>query len=662
MSSTYSHTGLIDWRSTIDQSPPTMLEWTESEIKIPDGPFQGLSFRRDRQPVLGLLLAEYGKSLYSRYAVTGCTQSGKSLCAFVLPVLYHVFCLGETICAGVPHQDMAVDKWQADLLPVCEGTRYAELMPRQGSGSRGGKLNSVRFRNGATIRFLSAAGGDKSRAGFTSRALACTEVDGYDHMAEKSDESDKVTQMEGRLLAYGPRARTYLECTVSTEEGRIWQEYLHGTKSAFVIPCPECGEYITMERGNLVGWQDAPTEGAATREARWCCLTCGGLFDDAARAHAHLSVKLIHDGQKIDRHGNITGESPDTRTFSCRWSAGNNLFLPAGFIAAHEWKAVRDVDQDSAERKMCQQFWTIPPPPPKLLDESITIESVEQKAQGYPRGLVPEWATVVTMGVDIGKHICHWTAQAWGPTGNGQIINYGVMDTNATSLGEEVGIESALERINELGESGWTRAGSGLPVPFDAGGVDSGGPGWAHIIYKFCKRHPKWAPTKGFGTTNQGRKLTYRQPKSTGTIVLKIGDGYHWAALARPRGQRLLEFDSDQMKSFIHARLQTPDGQPGTLRIFGHPSEHLQFSKHLTAEQEVHDKKLGVARWVVLRPNANHFFDSTVLGALIARTRGIPAIPSGGVNSAPAQKEEQPAKPQRPRHTMNSARRIRAKY
>lgn len=51
-----------------------------------------------------------------------------------------------------------------------------------------------------------SGGGDKSRAGFTSRVVVITEVDGMDQPGASSRESDKVTQLEARTRAYGSLA------------------------------------------------------------------------------------------------------------------------------------------------------------------------------------------------------------------------------------------------------------------------------------------------------------------------------------------------------------------------------------------------------------------------------------------------------------------------
>src|SRR4029453_11347511 len=189
----------------------------------------------------GLFFDQVDSGRWSRCVATGPTQSGKSLCCFVIPILYHVFGVGETVICGLPDMDMGIDKWQLDLLPVIEHSRYKELLPRSGAGSRGARLvEGIQFENGAPLKFMSGGGGDKSRAGFTSRVVVITETDGMDQPGMTSREADKITQLEARTRAYGSRKRIYMECTVSTEEGRTWQEYIQGTQSQIVLPCPHC--------------------------------------------------------------------------------------------------------------------------------------------------------------------------------------------------------------------------------------------------------------------------------------------------------------------------------------------------------------------------------------------------------------------------------------
>jgi len=145
-----------------------MRIFAEEQIIIPDGPFDGRRFRCSRQPYTGLWFDAVDSGQWSRCVATGPTQSGKTLSCFAIPMLYHMFEMGETVICGLPDMDMAGDKWREDILPAIEQSRYRDLMPSRGGGSRGGRVESPQFANGATLKFMSGDGSDKSRAGFTS--------------------------------------------------------------------------------------------------------------------------------------------------------------------------------------------------------------------------------------------------------------------------------------------------------------------------------------------------------------------------------------------------------------------------------------------------------------------------------------------------------------
>ncbi len=122
----------------------SIRRFAEEEIILPDGPFAGRRFRCDRQPYTALWLDEIDAGRWSRCVATGPTQSGKTLAGFVLPLLYHLFELGETVICGLPDMDMAADKWREDILPVIEHARFRDLLPRRGGGSRGGRAQRGR--------------------------------------------------------------------------------------------------------------------------------------------------------------------------------------------------------------------------------------------------------------------------------------------------------------------------------------------------------------------------------------------------------------------------------------------------------------------------------------------------------------------------------------
>jgi len=261
-----------------------MRRFAEEEVVIPDDPFAGRRFRCSRQPYTGLWFDQVDSGEWGRCVATGPTQSGKTLTCFVIPLLYHLFEMDETVICGVPDMDMAADKWKLDILPVIERSKFKHLLPSTGGDSRGGRVvDAIRFNNGAVLKFMSGGGADKSRAGFTARVVVIAETDGMDKPGITSRESDKVTQLEARTRAYGSRRKVYMECTVSAERGRTWQEYSNGTKSNIVLPCPCCNAWVSPEREHLTGWQGAESQAAARKLAGFACPSCGSCWDDAQR-------------------------------------------------------------------------------------------------------------------------------------------------------------------------------------------------------------------------------------------------------------------------------------------------------------------------------------------------------------------------------------------
>src|SRR4051812_43022676 len=94
----------------------TMREFAEQEIVVPTGPFAGLRFNCARQPFTRLWFEQIESGRWRRVATTGPSQTGKTLLAFVIPTLYHLFEVAETVIIGLPSLDIAGDKWTDDIL------------------------------------------------------------------------------------------------------------------------------------------------------------------------------------------------------------------------------------------------------------------------------------------------------------------------------------------------------------------------------------------------------------------------------------------------------------------------------------------------------------------------------------------------------------------
>jgi len=609
------HPTQADLRWFLSQARPrrlrSMRDFAEQEIVIPDGPFLGRRFRCARQPYTGLWFDAVDSGHWSRCVATGPTQSGKTLSCFVIPLLYHLFEMGETVICGLPDMDMAGDKWREDILPAIEQSRFRELMPRHGGGSRGGRVESLQFGNGATLKFMSGGGGDKSRAGFTSRVVVITETDGMDQPGLTSRESDKITQLEARTRAYGSRKRIYMECTVSTEQGRTWQEYQHGTRSRIVLPCPFCKAWVSPEREHLSGWQGAESQAAARSTGAFSCPACGEYWNVEERVWANQQARLLHGEQTLNEAGTIQGEPPASDTLGFRWSAVNNLFTLPGDLAADEWRSGRSPDEDNAEREMRQFVWCLPVMPSKWEESSLEAHQLASRMIELPRGIVPTSAQKLTAAIDLGKYLAHWILVAWSPNACGHIVDYGRLEIASADLGVEKGILLALREFRDTVLTGWPvgQASGQKLVPHHVW-IDAGY--MTPVVYAFCREAPdRFFPVVGRGASQQHRQW-YNRPTRTGSIVKHVGEGFHFN-LQPTEKLYLGEVDADYWKTWVHQRLSTPMGSPGSMTLFQTaPEEHLALAKHLTAEKKVEKFVAGkgvVAKWERLR-RQNHWFDA----------------------------------------------------
>lgn len=607
----------------------TMLEFAEQEVVLPDGPYRDLPYRADRQPFNRLWFREVDRVLSARmrgddsypiqrFAVVGPSQSSKTVIGCLIPLMYHLFEVRENVIFGLPDMQMASDKWMKDLRPIIAASRYAECLPDSGKGSKGsGAVEAVYFRNGTILKFMSGGGSDKRRAGFTAGVLLVSEVDALDDSSTASAEADRLTQMEARLRAFGSRAIEYLECTVTTELGRIWREYSAGTKSRLGLRCPHCGAAVTPERAHFRGWENADSELAARRLTAVYCPKCGQAWSEEDRRSANGHAILIHDGQDTNDLGAVVGNPRETRTLGFRWSAVNNLFLAVADIGADLWRSSRDPDQDNAERFICQFVFAEPYKPPSLDATTIRWEQVACRRSNWPRGTIPDLAETVICGVDVGKWWLHWVAVAFLGDGSPHVVDYGALDIPSRELGAEGAI---LEGLRELREkrfrAAWSVEGGGTchldRVLIDAHYKD-------HVVYQFCAESAQpddptgglILPVMGFGSS-QMSKQRYSAPRGTSSRVLHIGDHYHIAYLD-DRGVIVVQVDADHWKSYAHERALTATGQAGAMTLFdATASEHAQFARHLAAEHQVEDFQPGKPpRLVWVRQyKQNHWFDA----------------------------------------------------
>ena len=617
---------------------------------IPEGRFRGTKFRPATQPFAALLLDQLDTGRWRRAAVTGCVQAGKSLMAFVAPVIYHLFEHREPVIVAAPTMDICADKWNKEILPAIRASRYARFLPRTGASSRGGFAEELTFRNGSLIKFMSSGGSDAKRSSFTARVVVATEVDKMDTAGATSREADPISQLEARTFSYPEEERrVYLECTVSIPQGRIWQEYQAGSRSRIVCPCTSCGAWVTPEREHLVGWQQAENEVAAERMAYFACPACGAPISDDDRVVMNRQSKLVHRGQTIEPDGTIAGELPETYTLGFRWNAFNNLFWTPGGIGAAEWKGVNEEEEETdeaSEKKLSQFYWVQPYTSPEFDLEPLDSKKVRRRfaADRLTKGVVPADAAVVTVGCDLRKRYGHWLAVAWWPGFSGVVIDYSTFEVPSAGMALEKAILASLVEFRDsvVFPGWWNTEGENI-VPRLAL-VDANYE--SDAVHTFCRDREtgvRFRPALGRGQSQHDRRMrTYRRPTKLGSEVKVIGPDYHVAWVPKERLFRV-ESSADYWKGFAQERLRTSPEKPGAVSLYhsNDRNEHVALSKHFCAERPVQEFVPGKGtelRWEVVS-RTNHWLDCYYMACVAAHLCGVRLLAEPAAAAAkPAEK------------------------
>jgi len=475
---------------------------------------------------------------------------------------------------------------------------------------------------------MSAGGGDEKRSSYTARVICMTEVDKMDTAGETSREADPVRQMMARAKSVDLDQRiVWKECTTSVESGRIWQDFTAGTASRIVCRCPHCRGWVTPEREHFRGHEQAENQLQAERLGRFHCPDCGDPLTADQRVAMNHAGRLLHRGQEIDSEGAVLGPLPETRTFGFRWNAFNNLFWSPAAIAADEYAAAHADDEEEAEKEALQFNWVRPYHPPQWDSTPLEIETLIRRQAPLRKGFVPVDAEYMTVGLDPGKRVGWWIVIAWLPDGSGHVVDYGTIEIPSDSLGVEPAIAAALRDFrDDLVMQGWAQPDGQTRLP-DQVWIDASYMG--EVVYGFCREAgPRFRPALGLGT-GQHYQRRYSAPKTTGSIVKFLGEGFHIIYVKKAR-TFAIEVDADHWKSRLHERLAQPADQAGGIRFFFSTdrNEHRSLAKHFTAERQVEEFIPGrgtVTRWV-RESRKNHWFDAGYNACAAAHLVGVRVV------------------------------------
>lgn len=288
------------------------------------------------------------------------------------------------------------------------------------------------------------------------------------------------------------------------------------------------------------------------------------------------------------------------------------------------------------------EYQNDPLPEDEVDDDLLTADQIAAKTNGMNRGDVPIGCTHLTMFIDVQGKCLFWFVVAWEDDFTGHVLDYGtepdqraayftLRDARRTlaaaspRAGLEGAIYAGLERLTDAMLTREWRRDDGAQVRIDRCLVDANWGASTDVVYQFC-RQSKYANVllPSHGRYVGASSIPFSEYKR------KRGDrvGLNWRIpnVAGKRAVRHVLFDTNYWKSFIHARLTVPMGDPGCLSLFGRkPDPHRLLAEHLTAEYRVKTEGRGrvVDEWKLRLSGAdNHWLDCLVGAAVAASMQG----------------------------------------
>lgn len=275
-------------------------------------------------------------------------------------------------------------------------------------------------------------------------------------------------------------------------------------------------------------------------------------------------------------------------------------------------------------------------------DDLLTPEQIAAKTNGMPRGVVPIGCTRATAFIDVQGKLLFWLVAGWEDDFTGYVLDYGawpdpkqqyfsLRDARRTLLtefpraGQEGAIYAGLEALTgELLGKAWRRD-DGTDLRIERCLIDANWGQSSDVVYQFCRQ----SPSAGIVMPSHGRYVgassipfsDYKRKRGE-----RVGLNWRVPLVTGKRAVRHVVYDTNYWKSFTHARLGVPMGDPGCLSLFGREaSRHRLLADHLTSEYRVKTEGRGrtVDEWKLRVAGLdNHWLDCLVGSAVAASLQG----------------------------------------
>lgn len=448
--------------------------------------------------------------------------------------------------------------------------------------------------------YLTLAGSNSpsSLASKAIRFLFLDEVDKYPGASKK--EADPISLARERTKTFHNR-KIFITSTPTLKTGHIWKAKEDADiEKHFFVPCPHCGEYIEFKWKQVHFPKEEGMSLADRAEfASYVCQECGCVITD-------------QDKPDMLRLGEWRTVKQNTKFVQKVAFWMNTLYSP--FVRFSE--VVKEFLKSKDDPEQLQNFvnsWLAEPWEDTKLKTNADL--VMERQTEYEELVVPDWAKMLTGGVDVQENCLYWTIRAWGSYLTSQNIAHG----QAFSFQE-------VERVMNLEY----QMPDGTPMVVALALIDSGYN--ADLVYDFCVSNSDWAlPSKG-----SSNPMLSHYKMST---VNKTD--------SRAFGMNLVLVDTGKYKDMIAGRMKKKNGSGSWMVYAGCDRE---YAEQVTAEHKV-NVKMGNGKvkqeWQLKTSHAdNHYLDCEVYALAAADALGVRSLYLNDVKEEPQVKQEKQYAPE----------------
>lgn len=350
-------------------------------------------------------------------------------------------------------------KWRPMLRSVDTRRRARGDRPLFGSEQSRSGDNSTFYQERFDGRGSLIISGASSAASLSMISVASQVQDDLSKW-QTNEAGDPEGQADSRSKAFA-WAKILKISTPLVEPGcRISKGFARSTQEHWHVPCPHCDHRQPLEWENLL----ANLDDANTADAHFVCTACAKRID-----HHHKAW--------MNARGQWVAHNPGASAIGFHlWSAYSPLETWANIATA--WNAAK------GDPAALQTFFNdVLGRPYRQASEAPPWEDLRTRANhGYPIGIVPPGALILTIGIDSQGDRVEWQLVGWGRNRRRWVIDHGVIDGNITSDEGRAGLDLLMARE-------WLDF-QGRRRPVDQYAIDAGGH-YAQETYSWAKGHPR---------------------------------------------------------------------------------------------------------------------------------------------------------------------------